>query len=127
MTDTTTRRELIPLANLDLDSENPRHGSVADQRAALARLIADQREKIVHIAVDIHDHGLSPAQLFIVTPGTGERFTVLDGNRRLAGLRILDDITLLPADLHSDEITRAHIRAANQSQRRDVRCCTEPR
>lgn len=107
MTDTTTRRELVPLAKLDLDSENPRHGSVADQRAALARLIADQREKIARIAVDIHDHGLSPAQLFIVMPGTDERFTVLDGNRRLAALRILDDITLLPADLHSDELTRA--------------------
>ena len=74
---------------------------------ALARLIADQRDKIVRIAVDIHGHGLSPAQLFIVTPDAAGRFIVLDGNRRLAALRILADPTLLPADLHSSAFTRA--------------------
>lgn len=107
MTDTAVSREELLVTDLDLDCENPRHGQVASQRMALVRLIADQRDKIVRIAVDIHDHGLSPAQLFIVTPDTAGRFIVLDGNRRLAALRILDDPTLLPADLRSAAFTRA--------------------
>ena len=107
MPDSTVPREELAVANLDLDCENPRHGKVADQRTALARLIMGQRDKIVRIAVDIHDHGLSPAQLFIVIPGTAGRFIVLDGNRRLAALRILDNPTLLPAELRSAEFVRA--------------------
>ena len=107
MTDSAVPHKEIPLSNLDLDCENPRHGPVADQRAALARLIVDQRDKIVRIAVDIHDYGLSPAQLFIVIPGEAGRFTVLDGNRRLAAMRILEDPRLLPAELHTAEFIRA--------------------
>ena len=106
MTASDVTREELPVVDLELDCENPRHGSVGNQHAALARLIADQREKIVRIAIDIHNHGLSPAQIFIVTPDAG-RFTVLDGNRRLAALRILDDPTLLPAGLHSAGFTKA--------------------
>ena len=97
MTEPTMRCEEISLTNLDLDRENPRHGPVVDSNEALSRLILDQREKLVRIAVDIHEHGLSPAQLFIVTPSSDGRFTVLDGNRRLAALHILEDPNLLPA------------------------------
>ena len=124
MTDSTLRREEIPLANLDLDRENPRHGPVADSSEALSRLILDQREKLVRIAVDIHDHGLSPAQLFIVTPSSDGRFTVLDGNRRLAALRILDDPSFLPAELHSTAFTKAV--AESRSRPADVMCAVVP-
>ena len=92
------QRKEVAVSELDLDYENPRHGVVADQEAAFASLVADQREKIGHIAVDIHDNGLSPAQLFIVTNGPAGRYIVLDGNRRLAALRILDDPELLPVE-----------------------------
>ncbi len=106
MTGSNVLRQEIPIANLDLDCENPRHGSVPDQRTALQRLIADQRDKIVRLAVDIHDIGVSPALLLIVTPGPEGRYTVLDGNRRLVAMQILTDPRLLPAELHSAEFTR---------------------
>lgn len=106
MTEPIMQREEISLTKLDLDRENPRHGPVADSNEALSRLILEQREKLVRIAVDIHEHGLSPAQLFIVTPSSDGRFTVLDGNRRLAALRILEDPSLLPAELHSAAFTK---------------------
>ena len=124
MTNSTVPRREIPLINLDIDCENPRHGPVADQSAALARIIGDQRDKIVRIAVDIHDHGLSPAQLFIVTPRTGGRFTVLDGNRRLVALRLLDDPNRLPAELHSAEFARAI--SEPRSHPSDVMCAVVP-
>ena len=95
------------MTELDLDCENPRHGAVGDQDAALARLIVDQRDKLVRLAVDIHDNGLSPSQLFIVKREDSGRFTVLDGNRRLAALRILDDPAKLPAKHKTQEFNRA--------------------
>ncbi len=124
MTEPTMRREEISLTNLDLDRENPRHGPVVDSNEALSRLILDQQEKLVRIAVDICEHGLSPAQLFIVTPSPDGRFTVLDGNRRLAALRILEDPSLLPAELHSAAFTRAA--AEPRSQPDTVMCAVVP-
>ena len=114
-----TRKE-IAVSELDLDCENPRHGVVADQDAALARLIVDQGEKIVRLAVDIHDIGLSPSQLFIVKREDSGRCTVLDGNRRLAALRILDDPTKLPAKYKTQEFTRAVSEASTSPD--DVMC-----
>ena len=107
MTEQSVRHEEIPLVNLDLDRDNPRHGPVVDSSEAISRLILDQRERLVRIAVDIHEHGLSPAMLFIVTPSTDGRFTVLEGNRRLAALRILDDPNLLPDELRSPAFSKA--------------------
>ena len=98
MTVSSVQQREIAVSELDLDCENPRHGVVADQEAALSRLVADQGEKIGRLAADIHDNGLSPSQLFIITEGAAGRYSVLDGNRRLAALRILDDPALLPAE-----------------------------
>jgi hypothetical protein len=80
---------------LDLDCGNPRHGEVADQAAALAALMADQGQKLVNLALDIHLNGLSPAHRFIVIEKANGRYTVLDGNRRLAALRILVNPSIL--------------------------------
>lgn len=124
MTSLTVVHQELPVSSLDLDTENPRHGPVSDQSAALARLIGDQRDKLVRIAVDIHDHGLSPAQLFIVTPATTGRFTVLDGNRRLAALRILDNARLLTATLHSDDFAR--VTSGTRSHPTAVLCAVVP-
>lgn len=103
----STQRREIAIADLDLDCENPRHGLVADQDEALARLVADQKDRIVRLAVDIDEVGFSPAQLFVVMPGRSGRYTVLDGNRRLAALRILNEPTWLPEPLRSPAFTKA--------------------
>ena len=100
----SVQRREIPVSELDLDCENPRHGAVADQKAALEQLIADQREKIGRIAEDFHENGLSPAQLFIVTNSPAGRYIVLDGNRRLAALRILEDPDLLPPEFRPSRL-----------------------
>lgn len=115
---------MIAVSKLDLDCENPRHGAVGDQDAALARLIVDQRDKLVRLAVDIHDNGLSPSQLFIVKREDSGRFTVLDGNRRLAALRILEDPARLPARHHTQEFTRVVSEASTSPD--EVMCVVVP-
>lgn len=93
--------EDIEVSKLDLDLQNPRHSNVSSQQEAMRAIIASQdRENqnlLANLALDIHARGLSPIQNFIVLRMENERFTVLDGNRRLAALRLLDNPSSLPA------------------------------
>ena len=92
----------IDVAMLDLDYRNPRHGPVEDQEAAINALIENQARTqdnlLTNLAIDIHKRGLSPTQRFTVLEKSDGRFTVLDGNRRLAALRLLDRPDLFPPD-----------------------------
>ncbi len=88
----------IPVANLLLDTENPRlitpNGGQRETLRDLARL---QGPKIKALAQDILKFGINPSELTIVTgleDGSG-RFVVLDGNRRLAALRLLENPELV--------------------------------
>lgn len=70
------------------------------QEAALRSLIRDQARTndnlLVNLALDIHHSGLSPALRFIVMEKPDGRYAVLDGNRRLAALRLIQHPELLP-------------------------------
>lgn len=88
--------QAIPIRDLDLDVENPRHGTVRDQVAAFRALATEQGPKLIKLALDIHKHGLNPAHRLIVIAGEEDRFVVVDGNRRLAALRLLADPSMLP-------------------------------
>ena len=113
----------LDVSQLDLDCSNPRHGEVADQPAALDALIANQGRKISNLALDIHTNGISPAQRFIVIENDG-RYTVLDGNRRLAAARILSDPTLLPPGVGPPDF--AEITASRGLRPDRVSCCVLP-
>lgn len=114
----------LDVARLDLDCHNPRHGQVADQAAALAALMADQGRKLPNLALDIHSKGLNPAQRFIVIAETTGRYTVLDGNRRLAAVRLLADPLLVPLAVRpADFVTRV---AAPGLRPNRVACCLLP-
>ncbi|WP_420621647.1 hypothetical protein [Candidatus Poriferisodalis sp.] len=106
----------IAVELLDLDRENPRHGEVESQDLALARLIEDQGVKLVNIAVDIHASGLHIADLFIVLKADDGRYTVLDGNRRLAALRLLRTPSLLPDEVRTPDFNAAVANSGNQPE-----------
>lgn len=82
-------------ANLDelqLDLNNPRFDGLANQREALQKIVQSQGSKLVNLAEDIVANGMSPAHRMLVvkTKGKGSTsYIVVDGNRRLAALRIL--------------------------------------
>ncbi len=84
----------IPIANLLFDEENPRLASPNQgQRETLRSLTTNQGAKLRVLAQDILEHGLDPSELMIVmgVESSDNRFVVLDGNRRLAALRALEN------------------------------------
>src|SRR5437870_173073 len=81
----------IGIASLLLDAENPRHDVVASQREALLAIVAEQKSKLAALAEDIAEHGLSPLdRILVIKAGRGSRnYTVVEGNRRIAALKLL--------------------------------------
>lgn len=81
----------IDVNRLLFDIRNPRipDENIAGQRQAMLRLAEMQGSKLVGLAQHIADHGLNPAQRFIVIP-KGMDFVVLDGNRRLSAIKALE-------------------------------------
>jgi len=88
--------ETQPFAPADLliDEENPRISSPnAGQHKALQALATLLDRKLAALAGDIVRFGTDPSNLPIVMPvlGTPARYVVLEGNRRLAALRALEN------------------------------------
>lgn len=80
----------VNIENLELDLENPRFSGFQSSREALEAIIVDQGNKLLELAKDISIAGLSPTNRILVSPSQKPNiYTVLDGNRRLAALKIL--------------------------------------
>ena len=82
--------KLYPVSSLLLDLQNPRfRNSVDAERAALREHLATERDKLVALARDIATQGaVNPTDLPVVVR-EGEHFVVIEGNRRLAALKLL--------------------------------------
>lgn len=86
----------IPLEKLLLDLNNPRYDPRSSQREALATIAHQQNDKLVSLAKDIAENGLNPSDLPIVTKlEDADLYVVLEGNRRLAALKLLTNPNLL--------------------------------
>jgi hypothetical protein len=83
----------IEVGKLLLDVRNPRHDILGSQTETLGEIILDQKVRLVKLAKDIVDFGMNPADLTIVIPSEDEsdKFIVLEGNRRVAALKLLSD------------------------------------
>jgi len=97
MTSVTTQD--IELSRLVVNTENPRFEILANQREAIDRMLSDQGQKIVNLARDIVENGVNPSELTIVSPLASEKgmFNVLEGNRRVTALKLLDNPGLAEA------------------------------
>ena len=88
------------LSQLKLDQQNIRTGPQPDQRAAMKALATDkgqsQPRKLVNLAQDLMDLGPSPGEPIWVTadPDDQGQFIVLEGNRRVCALKMLDSPSL---------------------------------
>lgn len=80
----------LTIEQLSLDNENPRFDFAASQREALQKIISDEPDKLARLAKSIVRRGLNPMDRLLVFRPKGTRtFTVVEGNRRVAALKIL--------------------------------------
>lgn len=92
----------IPLDLIKLDQENVRFGNdvAQNQREAIDLLMADPEDarKLLRLAQHIAENGFDPTELQLVAPdGTGS-FIVLEGNRRLTAVKLLQKPDLCPVE-----------------------------
>lgn len=82
----------IPVSDLLIDVENPRLPQPnIGQRDAQRELAQDQQGKLIRLAQHIVQNGPNLSELPIVMPFDDRRYVVLEGNRRLAALRGLEN------------------------------------
>ncbi|MDQ0287811.1 hypothetical protein J2Z49_002944 [Desulfofundulus luciae] len=89
--------KLIPLTSLLVNTENPRYEMVSNQQEAIQLMIEEQKDKLVKLAEDILANGLNPSDLIMVTPyeKNESQFVVLEGNRRIVALKLLNNPNLI--------------------------------
>jgi hypothetical protein len=84
-------QETIPVEQLDFDKRNPRFPAevaAGDEKLLLERFVRDER--LLEIIESIADQGYFPGEpLLVVTSTHRNRFIVVEGNRRLAALKLL--------------------------------------
>jgi len=82
----------LTLSTLLLDVTNPRFETEQEnQRDAIRAMAEEQGEKLLNLAEDIVQFQLDPSSLTIVIPADqpSGRYVVVEGNRRLAALKLL--------------------------------------
>ncbi len=91
-------RKLVDLSSLNINIENPRFEMVGNQREAIKVMIDDQKEKLIKLAEDIINEGLNPGDpIFIATHEKIDgQYNVLEGNRRVTVLKLLENPDLIP-------------------------------
>lgn len=87
----------LQVEDLLLDHENPRIGTVAAQAEALEAIVDLDVTHFKNMMRSIREHGLDPGDSFYVLQDEQEEgaYVVVDGNRRLAALKVLNDPIIL--------------------------------
>lgn len=93
----------IPIDQLVLDSGNPRIPGMEETEAeTIGLMLRDQRRagtnKLVALASSIAEHGYSANEPLLVRPLGGDRFLVVEGNRRVTAMKLAVDPSLIPAE-----------------------------
>jgi hypothetical protein len=103
-------RKTIGISQCLLDYRNPRLPEIqASQREAIRAMTSAQPDKILAMAEHLVNNGPNPATLPIVMPSvedTSEFYVVLDGNRRITALRLLDTPQLVESTLDQAKLRK---------------------
>ncbi|SDH58432.1 hypothetical protein SAMN05216553_1317 [Lentzea fradiae] len=99
------------VTDLVLDKQNPRFASqTSSDRESVNVLLAEAPAKLVALAQDIAREGVNPTELPVVVEIDGQN-VVIEGNRRVAALKLLNN-----PDLANDERLRRQFREAAKSR-----------
>ncbi|UAY55936.1 hypothetical protein [Arachidicoccus terrestris] len=88
----------IDISQLNISVENPRFERVSNQREAIRIMIEKQGDKLLKLGNDILQYGLNPAESILVLKNkkvSGSGYEVLEGNRRVTVLKLLENPNLI--------------------------------
>ncbi|WP_241675268.1 MULTISPECIES: hypothetical protein [Acinetobacter] len=100
----------IKVLDIYLDTDNPRHDPINDQPEIIAHLLKE--EKVKNLAKDIAENGISPIELLAVVKGKGNKYIVVEGNRRVCALILLNDPERAPNQNLKDYFKKLKARSA---------------
>ena len=86
---------LLNVLDIYLDNENPRHDPIYDQNKIIEHLLLD--ESVKSLAKHISNHGINPLDSIGVVKDEEDNFVVVEGNRRLCSLLLLNDPDKAPS------------------------------
>jgi len=93
----------VSVADLRLDGLNPRLEPTTGEREIIAALIEEQGDKLLNLADDIATHGLSPIDgVLVIKSPKGSSYIVVEGNRRVAALKLLANPNLTDSPKYAD-------------------------
>lgn len=105
-----SRRLSLKLSNLYLDLKNPRYEEQKSQNEALNTIAKEQGQKLFILLKDVIDHGLNPTDIPIVMPDQARDygFIVLEGNRRIAALKLFKKPAILTNNTLRQKFNKLH-------------------
>jgi ParB-like nuclease domain len=86
----------VPVVDILLDQGNPRIRDGQDQADCISRILRKE-DQLLALIQDIAKNGLTTAPILVKPKGDG-RFVVMDGNRRMTALKLLNDPGLCPVE-----------------------------
>jgi hypothetical protein len=109
----------VSAADLLLDVDNPRHASASNQRETIDLLLDGMSDKLIRLADDISKNGLSPIDELLVLQNRNGTYTVLEGNRRVAAIKLLSNPNLAAGRSIESELKKI---AAGSNLPSSIRC-----
>lgn len=111
----------LSIDELLLDQDNPRLGSVNSQSEALEAIVHLNEGHFRSMMLSIKNNGLDPGDnLYVIEEDEGDDFIVLEGNRRLSALMVLNNADLLDGTEVPSAIKKSLVRAASGFDRKNV-------
>jgi hypothetical protein len=86
---------LLNVLDIYLDTENPRHDPIHEQEKVILHLL--DGEKVKSLAKHISIHGVNPLDSVGVVKDEEDNYVVVEGNRRLCALLLLNDPDKAPS------------------------------
>jgi hypothetical protein len=101
------KTKTIKINSLLLNLDNSRFPETPEsQREAIIQMVNIQGDRIVSLARDIIENGLDPSENIIVHKGSDGKSVVMEGNRRLTTLKLLNQPDLIPANNTTNKIKK---------------------
>ena len=96
------QKKTINISNMLLNPNNPRFEPVKDQNTALEIMLEKKESEIKKLAQDIINHGINPTKNVLVVKSKNNKFLVLEGNRRITSLILLNK----PAKIKDEKLRK---------------------